>query len=168
MLNINSFPGSKWLKIDFHVHTPASNDYQDLSITPELWLKKAMEKNLDCVVVSDYNSGKWIDKLKIEQKKLKSEKPIWYKDIVIFPAVEITIAEKERTHLLAIFDPEKSTDEITAFLGSCEIKSNFGDCDKLASPKSILETIEIIKDNDGVAIAAHVDKPKGLFYGNNT
>ena len=55
-----------WQKIDFHVHTPASSDYKEKSISPCEWLKAVMDKKLDCVVVTDHNSGDWIDKLKEE------------------------------------------------------------------------------------------------------
>jgi len=30
-----TYPGSKWWRIDFHVHTPASNDYKNKNVTEE-------------------------------------------------------------------------------------------------------------------------------------
>ena len=65
-----NFPGSRWGKFDFHTHTPASKDFGrgDLSIknncTAEIWLQAAMKANLDCVAVTDHNSGTWYDDLK--------------------------------------------------------------------------------------------------------
>ena len=53
-----------WHKIDFHVHTPASSDYQQPDITPSQWLQAVMEQKIDCVVITDHNSGEWIDKIK--------------------------------------------------------------------------------------------------------
>ena len=58
------FPGSKWWKIDFHVHTPASNGYEKADTTEEEILKSAMLAKNDCIVVTDHNSGGWIDILK--------------------------------------------------------------------------------------------------------
>ena len=34
---------AKWYKIDFHTHTPESTCFQDKSVTPEQWLRAAME-----------------------------------------------------------------------------------------------------------------------------
>lgn len=66
------YPGSRWWKIDFHTHTPASQDttaWQRALGTPdeltaETWLLKYMAAGIDCVAVTDHNSGEWIDKLK--------------------------------------------------------------------------------------------------------
>ena len=58
------YPGSRWWKFDFHSHTPASADYgkgpnQDSlrEITPEDWLLGYMRVGVDCVAVTDHNSG---------------------------------------------------------------------------------------------------------------
>jgi len=62
------YPGSRWWKFDFHTHTPASHDtpwYRDgLALSPQDWLLKYMAAEIDCVAVTDHNSGAWIDKLK--------------------------------------------------------------------------------------------------------
>lgn len=63
------FPGSKWWKFDFHTHTPASKDTKAWqlpanTVTPEDWLKKFMAAEIDCVAITDHNSGDWIDRLK--------------------------------------------------------------------------------------------------------
>ena len=58
------WPGSRWWRFDFHTHTPASKDYGDKSITPHDWLLGFMRAGIDCVAVTDHNSGAWIDRLK--------------------------------------------------------------------------------------------------------
>ncbi len=126
---------NKWWKIDFHTHSPASNDYgrEDASlknIEPEVWLQKAMEARLDCVVLSDHNSGGWVDRLKAKNKELQEQesKPDWFRELTIFPGVEITVGgNKSRVHLLAVFDPVCDGNTITSVLGSCGIYSKFGD-----------------------------------------
>ena len=64
--------GSRWWKFDFHSHTPASEDYGKglnqkalKGRTPEEWLLDYMQAGIDCVVVTDHNSGDWVDKLKL-------------------------------------------------------------------------------------------------------
>ena len=54
--------GSQWYKFDFHTHTPASLDYREPSdISPQDWLKALMEKEIDCVAITDHNSGEYVD-----------------------------------------------------------------------------------------------------------
>ena len=163
--------GSKWWKFDFHTHTPQSYDYgrgdqNTKNIQPQDWLQKAMESGLDCVVVTDHNSGGWIDLLKEENKKLQALdiKPEWYNELTIFPGVEISVANSNgRVHLLAVFDPSCNGDKISGVLGSCGITDGFGDDKTTATTKSFLETVQKIKDANGIAIPAHIDRPKGLL-----
>ena len=65
------WPGARWWKFDFHTHTPASVDYgkgpnqcQLRQITPKEWLLGFMRAGVDCVAVTDHNTGEWIDPLK--------------------------------------------------------------------------------------------------------
>lgn len=165
------YPGSRWLKFDFHTHTPASvgdfgkgnNDLQ--SITPEQWLESAMKSGLDCVVVTDHNSGGWIDPLKNEYKKLSDsdEKPEWFSDLTIFPGVEITVNNgNSRAHLLGVFDPSTGSQKITAVLGACGISYGFGNPDT-STGKGFSDTVNKIIENGGIVIPAHIDGKKGFL-----
>lgn len=64
--------GSRWGKFDFHNHTPVSDDYGKgpnqarlKQISPKDWLLNYMRQSIDCVAVTDHNSGAWIDPLKL-------------------------------------------------------------------------------------------------------
>jgi len=168
-----TYKGSKWWKFDFHTHTPKSDDYgrDDKSyknIEPEAWLKAAMESGIDCVAVTDHNSGGWIDILKSKNKEIQdaTTKPDWYREITIFPGVEITVGDSNRRiHLLAIFDPSCESQKITAVLGTCGIYTGFGDSEKTSTTKSFLDTVRIVRDAKGIAILAHIDGSKGLLNG---
>ncbi len=158
-------PGAKWWKFDFHNHTPASFDYgkgdeSQKLITPKDWLIMYMKAGIDCVAVTDHNSANWIDKLKEANKELDTNKPEDYKKLYIFPGIELTVSTG--LHLLAIFDPEKTTSEISTLLGSCEYKGTIGNSDGVTA-KSLEQVIEIIVKSGGIAIPAHVDKDAGLF-----
>ena len=76
-----SFKGTRWFKCDLHLHSPASKCFEDKTVTPEQWVEKAIEKGLQCVAVTDHNSGEWIDKIKLAAQD---------KDLFVFPGVEIT------------------------------------------------------------------------------
>ncbi len=92
---------TKWWKFDFHVHTPASLDYVQEGVTSEQWLRTAMERELDAVVVADHNSAGWIDELKSTYKKICETKPSWFRELVIFPGFELSVnGGNRRFHLL--------------------------------------------------------------------
>ena len=173
MTENSNFPGSKWWKFDFHTHTPKSNDYgrgdeSFKSIELEEWLQKAMESGLDCVVVTDHNSGGWIDELKAKNKELRDRdtKPVWYRELTIFPGVEITVANSSsRVHLLAVFDPSCDSRKVTGVLGSCGITSGYGDDQNTSTTSGFVETVRKITEASGVAIPAHIDGLKGLLEG---
>jgi len=166
--------GSKWWKFDFHTHTPMSGDYGRGSesfknIQPEEWLQKAMESGLDCVVVTDHNSGGWIDVLKAKNKEFRDRevKPAWYRDLTIFPGVEITVSDSSnRVHLLAVFDPCCDSQEVTGVLGACGITSGHGDEKHTATQElGFIGVVRKIADANGIAIPAHIDGSKGLLNG---
>ena len=162
-----NFPGARWWKFDFHTHTPASNDFlkgcsqeEKKQVTPEVWLRKFMEKEIDCVAITDHNSGKWIDELKSALDKIKTELPEWYRSIYLFPGVEISV--HGGVHLLAIFSPEKGTNNINELLGAVEYQGTRGTSDGVTK-KSLTSVVDCVSELGGIAIPAHVDKPKGLF-----
>jgi len=167
------FPGSKWWRFDFHTHTPMSDDYGRgdatlESIEPREWLQKAMQSGLDCVVVTDHNSGRWIDPLKNKNEELRAQetKPSWYRDLTIFPGVEITVANSgDRVHLLAVFDPSCDSQKVSGVLGSCGITDGYGDHQNTFTKTGFIETVEKITEANGIAIPAHIDGKKGLLEG---
>ena len=64
-----------------------------------------MSAEIDCVVISDHNSGAWIDRLKETNIALHAEKPEGFRPLTIFPGVEISVSGG--FHLLAILDLEQ-------------------------------------------------------------
>jgi len=166
--------GSRWWKFDFHTHTPKSGDFgrgdESLkNIHLEDWLQKAMEASLDCVVVTDHNSGGWIDVLKAKNKELQEsdDKPEWYKELTIFPGAEITVSDSSnRVHLLAVFDPSCDSQKITGVLGACGITDGHGDEKHTATQElGFIGVVRKITDANGIAIPAHIDGSKGLLNG---
>ncbi|RDU21735.1 TrlF family AAA-like ATPase [Citrobacter freundii] len=153
--------GSKWWKFDFHTHTPASMDYGKgnheikNNMTPRNWLLDYINKGIECIAVTDHNSGAWIDQLKDEAIKLRDEGH----SIYIFPSVEIT--SHGNIHILGVFDPNKTTSFISQIIGAAKYNGSEGDSDAVTqcSPQ---EVIDLIIERGGVAIPAHIDKASGL------
>ncbi|MFN0744258.1 TrlF family AAA-like ATPase [Escherichia coli] len=159
--------GSRWWKFDFHNHTPASDDYgkgpnqaQYMQITHKDWLLNYMRQGIDCVAVTDHNSGAWIDPLKQALKELASESHEDYRPLYLFPGVELTV--QGNIHILAIFGEDKTTSDIDSLLGAVRYRGTKGKSDG-CSECSAVEVIDEIARSGGLAIPAHVDQASGLF-----
>jgi len=173
------YPGARWWRFDFHTHTPASMDTNAWQravgtpdeITPEKWLLKYMAAGIDCVAVTDHNSGEWIDRLKSAYTQMKQEAdesllPPGFRDLHIFPGVEISV--QGGIHVLAIFDTDASTKTITSLLGSVGFPARLhGETDDqngaAITRDSLTQVVEKIHRCSGIAIPAHVDAEKGLL-----
>lgn len=159
--------GSKWWKFDFHAHTPASDDYgrgsNQASLknrTPKEWLLDYMQAGIDCVAITDHNTGAWIDLIKDAHHELNSEQPMGYRPIHIFPGVEISV--NGGVHLLAILDIDKTTSDVDSLLGAAGFSGTKGSCDAVTN-RSFGDVVEAIVQAGGIAIPAHVDDTNGLF-----
>ncbi len=159
--------GSHWWKFDFHAHTPASDDYgkgKDQAALkkrgPRDWLLDYMRAGIDCVAITDHNSGEWIDRVKEELVLLESERPEGFRPIHVFPGVEISV--NGGVHLLAIFDCDKKTSDIDSLLGAVEFDGEKGSSDRVTS-LSLVEVVDKVTSLGGIAIPAHVDRERGLF-----
>lgn len=159
--------GSRWWKFDFHAHTPASDDYgrgQDQTTLkerkPRDWLLDYMRAGVDCVAITDHNSGEWIDLVKKELDLLNSERPEGFRHIHVFPGVEISVSGG--IHLLAILDCDKKTSDIDSLLGAIGFDGEKGSGNGITT-LSPIEVVDKVTSLDGIAIPAHVDREKGLF-----
>lgn len=167
------FPGARWWTFDFHTHTPASNDYGKgpdqaalSQITPEEWLLNFMRAGVDCVAVTDHNSGDWIDRLKAALGELRERQHDDYRPLWLFPGVEITA--NGNIHILAIFDPVKDSADVSALLGAVGNHGSRGESSR-AVDASPIEVIHKIVDANALPVLAHVDGPSGAWeLGGNT
>lgn len=163
------WPGSRWWKFDFHAHTPASSDTRwathSLSLSCEKWLLKFMAAGIDCVAVTDHNSGEWIDPLKAAYEQMKRQADVGspvkgFRDLTIFPGVELSV--NGGFHLLAIFDPDAGASDIDTLLGRVDYDGTKGDCNGVTR-KGGAEVVRAILDAGGIPIPAHADQEKGLL-----
>ncbi len=164
-----SYPGSRWWKFDFHTHTPASRDtpwhLQNLSLSPEDWLLKYMTAEIDCLAITDHNSGTWIDTLKAAYAAMKAladqgQPPAGFRALTLFPGVEISA--QSGVHVLALFGPEATTSDVDTLLGRVGYAGTKGDSDAETS-ESLQHVVEAVIDSGAIPIPAHVDRAKGLL-----
>ncbi|MBB1417739.1 AAA family ATPase [Pseudoalteromonas sp. SG44-1] len=156
-----SFIGARWWKFDFHTHSPASFDYgkADSSLkaskSPKDWLLDYIAKGIQCVAITDHNTGDWIDGLKDAAEVLRAEGH----SIFVFPGVEITA--NANIHVLGIFDPNATGADISSVIGASKFRGTKGDSDSVAE-ESAENVIKEIIAAGGVAIPAHIDMKAGL------
>lgn len=152
--------GARWWKFDFHTHTPASFDYgrgdqNAKQIVPREWLLSFINSGVQCVAVTDHNSGAWIPELQRNAEILRGEGHV----IHVFPGVEITA--NSNIHILAIFDPSATAANVEAIIGAAKFRGTRGDSDAV-SEESPEQIVEEIRKSGGVAIPAHIDMKAGL------
>ena len=161
------YPGARWWKFDFHTHTPASRDtywYKQRDnpdpLTPEQWLQHFMDADIDCVAITDHNSGAWIDQLKVAYERMRNANTPGFRELHLFPGVEISV--NAGFHLLAIFDVDKTMSDIDTLLGLIDYDGVKGDSNSVTR-KSAIEAVEAVLHAGGIPIPSHTDDAKGLL-----
>ncbi len=161
-------PGARWWKFDFHTHTPASMDTDAWQraigtadeLTPETWLLKYMAAKIDCVAITDHNSGAWVDKLKAAYTAMQAAPPAGFRELHLFPGVEISV--NGGFHLLAIFATDAATSDIDSLLGKVDYSGTKGDSDGVTR-RSAGDVVQAVLDAGAIPIPAHTDDKKGLL-----
>lgn len=148
------YKGAQWFKCDFHLHTPASECFLDRTVTPEAWVQACLDAGLQCVAVTDHNTGAWIDSIKDAAKG---------KSLTVFPGVEIT-CDTSKIHLLVIFDESKTTQNIEDFLLRCDIDRGKFSKQDAHSSLTIIDIAKKANDAGALVIPAHIDEFNGLAY----
>ena len=123
-------------------------------ITPRDWLLGYMRAALDCVAVTDHNSGAWIDRLKEALQALQRERHEDFRPLKLFPGVEITA--NGSVHVLQYFNVGCESADVAALLGAVGYEGKRGASDS-AAKCSAVEVVEAICETGGVPILAHVD-----------
>ena len=157
--------GAKWWRFDFHNHTPKSLDFgkgqeSEKNLKASDWLQEFMDKEIDCVAVTDHNTGAWIDELKSTYATMKASGEGNFRELTIFPGVEISV--NGGIHVLAILDVDKTSEDVSNLIGACGYLGTSGDSDGVTS-ESLEKVLDLITKKGGIAIPAHVDKGAGLF-----
>lgn len=158
-------PGARWWKFDFHTHTPCSSDYGKHSpdqanlrkLPPRDWLLAYMRAGIDCVAITDHNSGEWIDTLHEALEKLEIDQPEGFRELTIFPGAEIT--SNSDVHMLTIFEPDTSKTHVDELLGAVRLQGQRGE--GTAVEASSIDVAQHVGRLGGLTILAHVDGPNG-------
>src|SRR3990167_231445 len=117
-MNINNtITGSAWIKCDLHIHSPASYDYKDNSVTSQQIVDKLKKEKLELASITDHWSVGNIEEIRNLAKQ---------GGITILPGFEFRVDKGNKPiHAAAIFpedtDIQSIKDNVLNQLCLCEI-----------------------------------------------
>jgi hypothetical protein len=140
-------------KLDLHVHTPASHDFADKTVTAIQIVQHAISQGFDGIAITDHNTVNFVDQIQIASQGTS---------LVIFPGVEISCGgtQEGSVHVIALFDPTKTKPDLERVLGRLEVR---GSGDGALTNKSVNDVIDIIASESGIPVLAHANSTHGAL-----
>jgi hypothetical protein len=179
----------QWYKMDLHLHTPASDDWQAPGVTYLDLLHKAEMQGLDIIAITDHNTVAGcaalqaeIEQLDLlerlgriqpnEQRQLEEYRRIGNK-VLVLPGFEFTATLG--FHVLAIFPPETGIRALEHLLLELNVPADKLDlgATEVGATSDVLTAYRVIDEAGGLAIAAHANSShgvalRGLDFGGQT
>jgi hypothetical protein len=179
----------QWYKMDLHLHTPASADWDEPGVSYLDLLHKAEMQGLDIVAVTDHNTVAGcaavqadIEQLELlerlgriqpdEQRQLEEYRRIGNK-ILVLPGFEFTATLG--FHILAIFPLETSIRRLEHLLIELNVPAGKLDAGatEVGATADVLTAYRVIDEAGGLVIAAHANSThgvalRGLDFGGQT
>lgn len=168
----------KWYRADLHLHTPASDDYQQRSVSTLDILRQAESRGLDIVAFTDHNTVggyaamqqeieqlTWLEQLgriqATEQDKLADYRRLLEK-ILVLPGFEFTATLG--FHILGIFAPETPLRQLEHVLLSLNVPPEAleSGSSRVGASADVLTAYRLINEAGGICIAAHVNSTHGV------
>lgn len=168
----------QWFRMDLHIHTPASSDYQDKGVGYLDILHKAEARELDIIAFTDHNTvGGYkammeeIEKLSFLEKlnratpdelRMLQEFRRLQDKITILPGFEFTATFG--FHILGIFSPDTSVRELEHILLSLNVPPEALDEGNsvVGASSDVLTAYRLINQAGGIVIAAHANSSHGV------
>lgn len=146
---------SNWARfwaVDLHVHTPGSSDAKDEDFgTAADIVNAALDAGLDAIAVTDHNTAAWCGQMAAAAKGT---------NLVVLPGFELST---QQGHLLGIWEEGTAPSILEDVLIRLGIqRGQLGNTDVVAS-KGMAECAAEIVASGGIAIAAHIDKERGIL-----
>ncbi len=168
----------QWRRVDLHLHTPASADYQEPGVSFLDILRQAEERGLDIIAFTDHNTLAGYRRMqeeirqlelleelgrsrKEEKERLREYRRLREK-ILILPGFEFTATFG--FHILGIFSPEADVRELEFLLRRLNIpltKLDEGSAE-VGATTDVLTAYRAIAEAGGIVIAAHANSSNGV------
>jgi hypothetical protein len=169
---------NQWYRMDLHLHTPASADYQEPHVTYLEILRKAEYRGIDIIAMTDHNSVagysdmvrdielltylEGLGRAQPEELKRLAEYRRLLEKILVLPGFEFTATFG--FHILGLFSPATPIRLIEHLLLSMNVPPHVleeGNSEVGASA-DVLTAYETINEAGGICIAAHVNSSHGV------
>jgi len=168
----------QWHLIDLHLHTPASNDYQEPDVSFRDILRRSQARGLEIVAFTDHNTVagyrrmqeeieqlellERLDRLTDEELNRLGEYRQLLEKILVLPGFEFTATLG--FHILAIFPADKPVREIEHLLLNLNIPSDQLDVGSstVGATSDVLTAYRMIDEAGGLVIAAHANSTNGV------
>ncbi len=144
-------------KVDLHVHSPASPDYDGAdNVSPNEFVAAFAARGFDLIAITDHNTGEFVDKAIEASREIESDTG---KKLTILPGVEIYVSPG--IHLLVIL-PEGGSSGISDLLSRLGLPiGRQGDTEVMIS-QQIGEIAREVSERKGLLIGAHCNSSKGI------
>jgi len=175
-------PQRKWYKVDLHLHTPGSNDYEEPKVTYFEWMSKVVEKELEIVAITDHNTVagiaaiqreiEWLTRLERDKRLTDEERSrleAWRgfaEKVLVLPGFEFTATFG--FHILGIFPPDMPIRQLEHILLTLKVppdKLDVGSTETGAGT-DVLNAYKVIHEAGGIVIAAHANSTHGVAMRN--
>ncbi len=170
--------GAQWRRMDLHLHTPASADYQEKGVTYLDILHQAKIKGMDIIALTDHNTVagyrtmmdefhklellEELERLRKEEKKRLTEYRRLLGELLVLPGFEFTATFG--FHILGVFDPTVDVRELEFILRRLNIpleKLDEGSAE-VGATTDVLTAYRLIAEAGGIVIAAHANSHNGV------
>lgn len=179
----------QWYRVDLHLHTPASADYQEPDVTYLDILRKAEFRGLDIVAFTDHNTVagyaammREIEQLTYlerlgraqpdEQRTLDEYRRLLDR-VLVLPGFEFTATFG--FHILGIFSPRTPVRQLEHILLNLQVPPETLDegSSHVGASADVLTAYRAINQSGGICIAAHANSThgvamRGLDFGGQT
>jgi hypothetical protein len=171
-------PSRAWRRVDLHLHTPASSDYQEPSVAWLDILQRAEARGLDLIAFTDHNTVAGyrrmradIDELELlerlnrllpEEKKRLAEYRRLLGKVLVLPGFEFTATFG--FHIVGLFSPATPIRDIEHILLSLNVPSDQLDrgSSTVGATADVLTAYDLIDEAGGLVIAAHANSSNGV------
>ncbi len=158
--------GANFYLADLHIHTPIwphirlpsglkikkNKDKKELA---KKYIEKAIEKGIKILGITEHNDLSWIDYIRKAAENT---------ELVIFPGFEIASSSgSDGIHLLCLFVPNTEITYIDRILSKLLPPQRYHNGKPRNSDKPFEEILSIVKEHNGICIAAHSTRENGLL-----
>ncbi len=170
---------NQWRRMDLHMHTPASHDYEEPERLYIDILRQAERRGLDIIAFTDHNTAYGFRNMHREVGELElleryerinavelgrlNEYRRLLKKILVLPGFEFTATFG--FHILGIFPPEMPLRDIDFILMQLRVPSKVVEqgLTEAGATSDVLTAYRLIAESGGIAIAPHANSSNGVF-----